>query len=249
MPQMGNFIGYARNEHDYTGGMLDLNNTSDKIPSHNLSLYLDARNPLSYPGSGTTWTSLVGAENATLSGVTYISTYNGGVLTTTGDLFSIGTGYNYTSESFSFCGWIMFFSHLTAGVVTNNHFFWKGNFQENGYYFQLTSSIRKLQFFTSQSGAAQVTTSSEIRIGTWYNIAVTRSGSSVKIYANGSDITETSATHINPASAGTNTFILAGYNGSGSGNFRIAQFLHYTKELSELEVKQIYNASKWRFGY
>jgi len=29
-----------------------------KVPTNNLSLVLDATNPLSYPGSGTVWTDL-----------------------------------------------------------------------------------------------------------------------------------------------------------------------------------------------
>jgi len=42
-------------------------NYSPKIATNGLTMMLDAKNPKSYPGSGTTWYDLVGSNDATLS--------------------------------------------------------------------------------------------------------------------------------------------------------------------------------------
>jgi hypothetical protein len=65
--------------------------------------------------------------------------------------------------------------------------FYKGAFNSNGYYIQLTqNNPSQAAFITNQSGVNQMTISSlSIVVGAWNNISVTRSGSSVKIYING----------------------------------------------------------------
>jgi hypothetical protein len=54
---------------------------SPSIVRDGLVLYLDAANPKSYPGSGTTWFDLMGSNNGTfINGATHNSNNLGGVL-------------------------------------------------------------------------------------------------------------------------------------------------------------------------
>jgi hypothetical protein len=59
------------------------------IIENNLKLYLDAANSKSYPGSGITWTDLMGTENATLTSCTFESTSKGGIVNTSGSYIHI----------------------------------------------------------------------------------------------------------------------------------------------------------------
>jgi hypothetical protein len=55
--------------------------SSEIVPvSAGLQLYLDAGNPASYPGSGSTWTDLVAAKAFTLYNSPTYSSNNGGYL-------------------------------------------------------------------------------------------------------------------------------------------------------------------------
>lgn len=57
---------------------------SSKIPTSGLVACLDAANPKSYPGTGTTWTDITGnGNNGTMTGVTF-ETEGGGCMETTG---------------------------------------------------------------------------------------------------------------------------------------------------------------------
>ena len=56
-------------------------NYSPKIVTDGLVFAVDASNKKSYPGSGTTWSDLVGSNNATLdNGPTYSSSNGGGIV-------------------------------------------------------------------------------------------------------------------------------------------------------------------------
>ena len=86
-----------------------------------LVMALDAANPKSYPGSGTTWFDVSGnGNNATLNSVTHKSD-NGGVFETAGALTSYidNNTINLTSTNFTvFCA--SRYSNLTsAGRVVN----------------------------------------------------------------------------------------------------------------------------------
>lgn len=102
---------------------------------------------------------------------------------------------NFTSSDFSMDGWFRFEDLTTREQIL----FGNGTHQLNGYYFYWAND-RTLRFATHQSGARQDTYSIPypVQTGTWHHIAVTRSGSTVKIYVDGKDVTRISGTHIDP---------------------------------------------------
>jgi len=84
----------------------------------------------------------------------------------------------------------------------------KDGFQVAGTYWAI-GSLGFVDFYTCQSGAYQRsrTDVGTILINTWYHLAVTRSGTTVKIYINGVDETTISGSHINPAGSVNDTRI------------------------------------------
>lgn len=222
------------------------------IVNDGLILSLDAANSKSYPGSGTAWTDLSGnGNNGTLTnGPTFSSLNNGSIIFDgTNDYINCGNILNFTTESFSFNIFFYLTSTTTNSVGQGPILFYKGPYQANGYYIQLSqTSPARAAFYTNQSGVIQTTLSSlSLIIGGWNCLSVVRNGSSVKIYINGIDATSSAATHINPTSS-SNNFQLAGYSNAIFANIRIASFQAYNKSLTAEEVSQNFNALRGRYG-
>ena len=56
-------------------------NNGPKLVTQGLNLLVDAGDPTSYPGSGTTWRDVVGGQNGTITGsVSYTSSFYGGLV-------------------------------------------------------------------------------------------------------------------------------------------------------------------------
>lgn len=220
------------------------------VITNGLGLNVDAGFTPSYPQTGTVWYDLSGnSYNSTLTNGPGFSTSGGGCITFDGtnDEASFGNILDYTSGSFTFNCWVYFNSLTTNQSGQGPVVFFKGQSQNNGYYLQVGNN-GAISFITNQSGASQTssTNSSAIVVNTWYNIAVTRSGSSCKIYVNGVNSTTTSGTHQNPSTSSEN-FKLANYNNSIYANMNIAIFQSYNRELSATEVLQNYNTYTVRF--
>lgn len=226
-------------------------NTS--IARSGLVLHLDAANPKSYPGSGTAWRDLSGnGNNGTLTNVTYTSSPAYMTFTSASSSgVSLGTKFNYTSESFSFSYWIYLNSYTTTQTGQGPVAFYKGSYNTDGYYNDIGPN-GAVVFVTSQSGANQIsnTNAGTIPLTTWKNICVTRAGTNVKIYINGIDQTATSATHVNPTSSARN-FVL-GYSAAAGylvyGNMRMSNFTGYNRTLTPLEIQQNFEATRGRYN-
>ena len=218
---------------------------SPQIVTDSLVLYVDAANPSSYTSGSITWKDLSGNNrNGTLSGSvlpTYFPNNGGNIkINGTGSNVDFGPILNFTTESFSFNFW-SYFTTLSGSLAgQNSPFFWKGYFNSNGYYF--STQIGGLLVYNSYQNAASQQTNTgggAIRTGSWYNISLTCSGSSVRIYVNGVDKTITSGSHIANTSS-PYSFLLGQYapttpfNSSGSFGMLAA----YSKQLSPTEVFQ-----------
>ena len=56
-------------------------NNGPRLVTTGLNLLVDAGDPTSYPGSGTTWRDVIGGQNGTITGsVSYSSAYYGGLV-------------------------------------------------------------------------------------------------------------------------------------------------------------------------
>lgn len=75
--------------------------SANTIPTNGLKLYVDAGNPASYPGTGSTWTDLSGnGNNMTLTGSPTWSSASGGVLQFTTSQYAL-SNLNYSTSTFT----------------------------------------------------------------------------------------------------------------------------------------------------
>ena len=206
-----------------------------RIVTDGLVLALDAANPKSYPGSGTTWTDLSGRGNTgTLTnGPTYSST-NGGSIVFDGsnDYVDLGTSIqNYSIFTTSF--WINY------NVFSSSHRSPLGDDSAlYSYHILFLSEFIYLSF--SPTFAFVGVNHGTINTNIWYNFVVTKdSSNNVVFYKNGVSL------------GGGNQSGTININKIGKGyvhdNANISNVSFYNRALSAAEVSQNFNALKSRF--
>jgi hypothetical protein len=231
-----------------------------------LVLCLDAGNPKSYPGSGTTWTDLSGnGNNGTLvNGPTYSSS-NGGNFnfdeTGTNEYVSTSISNFFTSYSqqITMEAWVYIPSSATWSNGYYGNIFTRGNFSgSHGLWRSSTNNrvlfyCRQLDPFDAQNSFA------DISRDTWYQlVGVWDAGT--KIYVNGELIDSDSASFTgetqnneNEAYGGWGSFKIgqnSGAAGAGGNYFTGNQAAHkiYNRALTPQEIKQNFNATRSRFS-
>ena len=217
-----------------------------KSVTDGLVLALDAANPKSYPGSGTTWSDLSGlGNNGTLVNSPTFNSSNGGYLVFNG-ANQYGTISNNTTPgtgNFAVSVWV-YKTELTA-----NRYIW--DFGSNGG--TLTSgggTGGRFVYYNPTIGIGSVlyTSGPVHNINTWYNIVISRISGTTSFYSNSSLIVS-AADSGNIGSWGT-TLTIGNYGGGGAfyHQGRISNLLVYkNKGLSASEISQNYNALKSRY--
>ena len=206
-----------------------------RIVTDGLVLALDAANPKSYPGSGTTWYDLSGnGHHVELgSSVTLDSNFKG-VLNFPEDANGYGRNstMNLSSSNYTVISFVRKNSvgndGRTITSLNNNwllahHDTTYGDYYANGWI---------------NGGLGTSDTTWRMFVGTG-NI----SSDSYSLYINDSIITANS----NGGSQGPNGWNLNNQYGQYS-NCQIANLLCYNRELSAAEIKQNFNATRGRFG-
>jgi len=226
------------------------------IPS-NLVLNLDAGDPLSYPGTGTTWYDLSGSGHTTtlVNGPTY-SSLNGGSIVFDGvndyaNILRTGLtiGSNFT--------WNMWFK--TNKITDNQRIF--GNWSSNGssplfnfiFVWQINSgkidggmrNISAVDILPSYTGAT-------ISASTIYNLAITWEASTktTKIYLNGS-LNQTLVSVLSNVNIGVPTDTNMTLAQSDGGNYldgNIYNIQAYSKTLTSTEVSDLYSYYVTRYS-
>jgi hypothetical protein len=222
------------------------------IITNGLLVHLDAGDPQSYTGSGTTWTDLSGnGWNGTLTnGPTYSSANNGTiVLDGVNDYVTLGSTLAATaSGTISF--WIKFTNTITSGYAGNQRPWGKNDNFELRWGGNSLADIefnRRLNLDLGQLLSLRGTQNNWYNT-IWYNCVVTWNSSANRssLYVQGLlDVTGTAA---NP-SALTGTFnIGANYVPTAYVNGQMPHFMFYNRELTSSEVMQNFNAMRARYG-
>ena len=217
------------------------------IITDGLLFAVDAGSERSYPGSGTTATSLISSNTGTLTNGVGFGSGNGGHW----EFDGVDDGIKFISEldlsgysSVTYSGWIK-----GLGVTSLDRWFSGTSGSTSFHYPDLTVSAAGLlsYYFT---GLTSAWTSTGISIsGTEYNHVVftfTNSGG-VELYVNGSSVYTASLNSLTFPSA-SNIMIGNRYDLNGEALLGdIAAVRIYSRALTASEVLQNYNAQKNRF--
>lgn len=215
-----------------------------------LVLHLDAANPKSYAGTGTTWNDLSGnGYNGTLvNGVGY-SADNNGALTFDGtnDYVDCGVIPGIDSSATEFTVDVLLKPEIknTRCIIENGTNFNTNTFyifQENATYFT---------FLVYGSGFDYVYANFEYQLNTWYNlVGVWSAGNRVNFYSNGVLVNGTRGGSARSSVMTGNTNILIGSRGGNQSQFEgnIPQAKIYNRALTAQEVQQNFNALRGRYG-
>lgn len=222
---------------------------SPKIVTDGLVLALDAANPKSYPGSGTTWNDLSGnGNNGTLvNGPTFDSGNNGSIVFDgVNDRVDI-TSFTSLSQNLTFSLW---FNPTSLPSLSNINVLYSiaetetirlyknSNFQENNlawlvYYDRVNESIGAvLPQYTYTTGV-------------WTNTVMTLNESGqYKVYINGNLFSTQNPSNFVRWKLPTGLLRISSTTFPGkTSTFNITE-----KVLTQQEVLQNYNATKGRFG-
>jgi hypothetical protein len=229
---------------------------ANTIVQNGLVLNLDAGNPYSYAGAGTTWYDVSGnAINASASGTSsYINLY-GGLLSfpNNNSYYNTSTvsALNLGSASFSMECWV----YLDAATASDNTYRGIISLGTNSSNFVYIAKWRSglytglyVQYKAGGSTITGVYQANEYNpVSKWTHVIATKSGSSLTLYVNGSIVytindlntTFTGNSSVYVAQAHSDVASLYGYVGEA----RV-----YNISLSAAQVLQNYNATKGRFG-
>ena len=222
------------------------------IITDGLVFCIDAANVLSYPGSGTTVTDLIGNDhNGNLEGGGFNSS-NFGIFTFDGadDYIELDTSLNVLFDAideFSLSMWVKIETEdgtgnrLFQAEGSSGGDFWKFSFQN------LSNQIR----FNTWSGSVNTLAASSYSFNVWYNMVGTfKANTRQKLYFNNTEVASSTPTTLRTSDSGAKIRIGATGNDTILRSFdgMVSNVLLYTKELSAAEVDQNYNALKYRFG-
>jgi hypothetical protein len=211
------------------------------IVLNGLVLALDAGNTKSYPGSGTTWTDLIGRGNTgTLTnGPTYNNTSGGSIVFDgTNDNVSIGTnGFSFGSSPGTLSAWAKTRDRTSTGTIVSY-----GNAATNGARFL---GIGQSNFYFSGYGSS--ISASGLSYDTWFNMVGVYDGTNASMYVNGALVagpTDRSSWNTVASNAGIGKNV----NNSEYWQGDVAQVQIYNRALSAAEIQQNYNAFKGRYA-
>jgi hypothetical protein len=221
-----------------------------ELVTDGLVLNLDAGDPRSYPGSGTSWTDLSGNGNtATGVGTAIMPSYNnanGGSLVFDGTNTRVSVPNSTSTSSFT--------NQLTVSIVCSSTYPDGGyrcplmkttnNFWTDGFGFFQSGGIFYF-YINTYNGAQSVSTNiSSFGLTDW---TATYDGQRIRLYQNGSLVTTGSSFTSNITNSSSSLLIGDG-GGTGyqwAGNILAVQM--YNRGLSAAEVAQNYDALKVRY--
>ncbi len=208
-----------------------------------LTMWLDANNATSYPGTGSTWYDLSG-NNADITLVN-------------SPTFTSGTPAYFTFASASSQSG----SGSTNNVVpttsyTKSVWFWLNSYDDNnlsssdagGHFMYFAGTSTMYCGHTNWPSYSAFPSTTTFNLNTWYYAAVTfNTTDGMKLYVNGT-LNATYTANLSPHGGNGSTNI----GRFGAGNFlngRVSEAFFYNTSLSDGAVLQNFNATKDKYGY
>ena len=221
---------------------------SPRIVTSGLVLALDAAERLSYPRTGTTWRDLSGnSNNGTLTNGPTFSAGNMGSIVFDGadDYVNISNTSILNNSSQTINIWFLYTSIPGNGVsVIGKH---DSVGSQNGYNMGLYGGAVFCQFKpSSNTDAGSVSTNMSANTWTLITLKFTI-GSTLTLYKNGNKISTNALSSVSMTSQPIRIGLSVDTYWSALPG-RVASVQIYSRELSDDEVLQNYNATKTRFG-
>lgn len=224
---------------------------NSSIVTSGLVLCVDAGNPRSYSGSGTSWNdATAGGYNFTLTNGPVYSSSNLGFFTFDGvnDIATAGYNTALDTQTPTVEVWVK-----TNATSQNGFWFEKGSVNTQYSLFQEGAVIQWRQFMSSGQGLVNLSTTTATYMNTsnWYQVVGTYTSGSRILYINGVQVnSDTQAGTIATNSSGMSIGAYGGNSGSNSywynGALSICRV--YNRVLTAAEVLQNFNATKGRYG-
>ena len=221
------------------------------IVTANLALCLDAGNPRSYPGTGSTWTDISGnSRNATLvSSPTYTSGINGYFTLNGVDQYATISNYsgiNFNTSTVIYIAWLNSVPN-SRNTIFSQYYGGTGAQFEWGDTGNLRSNYRQNSAATPENDAANG--ANQIVTSTIYHITVTyNTGGVITHYKNAVLLgSNTNSTQSNINGGGN---IDIGRNSSAGLYFkgRVFYCAIYNSVLTQAQVSQNFEALRGRYG-
>ena len=229
---------------------------ANTIVQQGLVLNLDAGNPYSYAGAGTTWYDVSGNSfNATLINSPTYASDNGGVLnwaSANSQYATVPMSSTLRVASITEEVWV-YLSGTADQVFIGSQY---GTSSNNSFAIWVQSGA--FAFGVNTGGNFYYSTISTVSTGVWYHLTHTYNGTTQLFYINGVlAATYNSAASGNISYDASNTLLAIGadFNGTGynvgpsvSTNGKMPVVRIYNIALSAAQVLQNYNATKGKFG-
>ena len=210
-------------------------------------LYLDAGNPASYPGTGTTWTDLIGGKVFNLINGPGYDPANGG------KFYFYAPGNQYAQCSTSLPSLPIFTTtvwHYWDGTNTGSlpciltEIYIGGSL--NYILGAPQGSVAQSGYF---NGNFQVSPQFTLSANTWYQIVTTCDASqNVNVYVNNTLISTTPTTGSQPSSSNAGIRLMRRWDDNDYFGGYLSTVGIYNKALTQTQVSSIFNATKSRYG-
>jgi hypothetical protein len=213
------------------------------LVTNNLTLWLDAINSNSYPGTGTTWTDLANPQqNITLinsptytSGTPAYFTFNGSNQRGSG---ATGTGV-LPQTQYTKSVWFYLNAIADNNLVSSN---------SGGHFMYFAGTNRMYCGHANWGNYADYPSTATFSLNTWYYAALTfNTTDGMKLYINGN--LDSTYTANKSAHGGDGSINLAAFATGNLLNGRIAKVYCYNTSLTAAEVLGNFNSDKNQFGY
>jgi hypothetical protein len=220
------------------------------VVEDNMVLYLDAGNPMSYPGNGTTWTDISSnGSNATLLNGPTFSSNNCGVIIfdSTNDMATIP--YNSNFNLCSILNWtISVWIRLndTTGSFNSIISQWQQVFSGDAWILNHSNGTVGFIWAPFSVNNNMFASNTPLIVGNWTIVVLVKSGSDFSLYQN----TNLVGSFNNSGTKSVTYQVEMGRYG-GSGSYIGAQYstvMIQHKALSISEIKQNYDSMKGRYG-
>lgn len=204
-----------------------------KLVTDGLVLALDAANPKSYPGTGTTWSDLVGSNDGTLTnGPTFDSGNSGSFVFDGIDDYADSGNPSISNGKLTVNAW--------AKINTGSIYQHIVDSSSNSWHLAILNTNKPYFYNGSTFHSAALT----LTVGEWYMLTGVQ-GTTLDIYVNGG-LSQSIASNVNVTTNNVN--IGRWQSGSRPYTGSIAQVSIYNRALTVDEIAQNYNATRGRFG-